>query len=418
MSERNWAGNVAYGDGPLHRPRTVAELQELVAGSERLRVVGSRHSFNDIVCTSGTLVSLDDLPVAVDVDAAARTVVVGGAARYGEVAPHLHRAGLALANLGSLPHISIAGACATGTHGSGDGNRVLAAAVSVVELVAADGSLVTLRRGDPDFPGAVVSLGALGPVVRLTLDAVPTYAVRQDVYDDVTLAPGSDELLEALGSAHSVSLFSDLRSERFLMAWLKRRVGDDGPPPAEPTWRGGALATEARHPVPGQPAEGTTAQGAVGPWHERVPHFRLDVPPSSRGAELQSEYLVPRRDAPAAWAAVLGLREQLAPLVQIAEVRSIAADDLWISPASGRDSVALHFTWHLDPPAVHAALALLEPRLADLDARPHWGKVNVTPPARLAELYPHLGDFAQMVRRRDPAGRFRNDFVDRVLSGT
>ncbi|GAB3591132.1 alditol oxidase [Angustibacter peucedani] len=413
MAERNWAGNVEYG-GPLERPESVEQLQQLVRDARQLRVVGSRHSFNDVVSTDGTLVTLDALPLEVEVDVDARQVVASGAVRFGELAGRLDAAGLALPNLGSLPHISVAGACATGTHGSGDVNQVLAASVAAVEVVRPDGELEVLRRGEPDFPGAVVSLGAVGPVVRVTLDAVPTFAVRQDVYDDVRLAPS--DLLEALGSAYSVSLFSDLRSDRFLMAWRKQRFDPRAEAPAaEPVWAGGRLATAARHPVPGQPTEGTTAQGEVGPWHERLPHFRREVPPSSRGDELQSEYLLPREHAAAAWSALLGLRDELAPLVQIAEVRSVAADPLWISPASERDSVALHVTWVQDEVAVRAALERLEPLLVPFAARPHWGKVSVLPAERLPDLYPHLGTWAEMVRRRDPQGVFRNAFVERVV---
>lgn len=415
MGERNWAGNVDYGTARLHRPESVEQLQEVVAAGRRLRVLGSRHSFSDVVSTDGALVSLDALPLEVEVDAGSRTAVVSGAVRYAELTGRLHAAGFALPNLGSLPHISVAGASATGTHGSGDGNRVLAAAVRAVEFVGPDGVLHTVRREEPDFPAAVVSLGALGPVVRATLDLEPTYDVRQDVHDDVAVGPA--ELLDALASAYSVSLFSDLRSDGMRMAWRKHRVASDGgieEPDAQ--WAGGRLATSPRHPVPGQPTEGTTAQGEVGPWHERLPHFRWEVAPSSRGEELQSEFLLAREDAPAAWAAVLGVRERLVPVVQISEVRSIKADDAWLSPASGRDSVAIHFTWHPDVHAVHAALAVVEPLLAPFGARPHWGKVSLSPPDRLPELYPHLGDWAEVVRRRDADGVFRNAFVDRVLA--
>src|SRR4051812_42921367 len=225
MGGLNWAGNVDYGEAALHVPESVEQLQELVAASDRLRVVGSRHSFSEVVSTPGDLVSLDRLPVEVTVDDEARQAVVNGALRYAELAGHLDAAGLALANLGSLPHISVAGACATGTHGSGDGNQVLASAVAAVELVRPDGSLETLRRGEPDFAGAVVALGALGPVVRLTLDVEPTFTVRQDVYDEVAVGP--DGLLDALASAYSVSLFTDFRRDGFLMAWRKHRLDAD-----------------------------------------------------------------------------------------------------------------------------------------------------------------------------------------------
>ncbi|MGN6613388.1 MAG: FAD-binding protein [Angustibacter sp.] len=408
--ERNWAGNVVYGPEAVQRPTSVDELSDLVRRSPSVRVLGTRHSFSDIACTDGALVSLEALPTSVTVDAATATARVTGSLRYGELVPQLDTAGFALPNLGSLPHISVAGACATGTHGSGDANRCLAAAVRAVDVVTADGELRTLQRGEPGFPGAVVSLGALGPVVALTLDLEPTYRVRQDVYEDVPLDP--DAVPAALGDAYSVSLFSDLRSHRFRTAWLKRREPRAA---AEATWRGGRLAAVQHHPVPGQPAEGTTAQGEPGPWHQRLPHFRLDVPPSSRGDELQSEFLVARDHAADAWGTVLSLAERLAPLVQIAEVRSVAADDLWLSMAGGRDSVALHFTWVPDTRAVRAALTELEAALAPFDPRPHWGKVFVTPLEQVRERYPHLDDAAALARECDPTGRFANGFVRKAL---
>jgi xylitol oxidase len=416
MGERNWAGNVDYGAARLLRPSSVEELQDLVGRARKLRVVGSRHSFNTLVSTPDTLVSLADLPIDVEVSADRRSANVPAAATYGSVTAALHAQGVALPALASLPHISVAGACATGTHGSGDGLRGLASSVAAVELVRADGELVTVTRDDPDFPAHVVSLGALGAVVRLTLDVLPAFDVRQDVYDEVQVGPYGDDLLQALGEAYSVSLFSTFASDRFAMAWLKRTAAPGGafeaPPP---TWRGGNLADGARHPVPGQPTVGTTRQSTVGPWHERLPHFRLDAPPSSRGAELQSEFLLPRAQAPAAWRALLEHRALIAPLLQISEVRSVAREEQWLSPVYGRDSVGIHFTWLPDVAGVERALTELEPVLTSFDARPHWGKVFVTGPREVARRYPRIADFAAVVRRRDPQGRFRNAFVEQVV---
>lgn len=411
--ERNWAGNVEYGDQPVKRPQSLDELASIVTSSAQVRIVGTRHSFNEIACSTGALVSLEALPTSVVVDATAGTARLMGSMRYGELATVLQAEGVALANLGSLPHICVAGACATGTHGSGVTNRCLAAAVRRVDLLTGEGTLRTLRRGDPQFPGAAVNLGALGAVVAVDLDVEPTYQVRQDVYDDIDVAP--DDLLAALADAYSVSLFSDLRSTRFRAGWLKHRVDERLQPERPVHWRGGTLAPSGRHPVPGQPVEGTTVQGTIGPWHERLPHFRLDVPPSSRGAELQSEFLVPREHAAAAWRVVLSVADDLAPLVQIAELRSVAADDLWLSMAQGRDSTALHFTWVPDEPAVRAALQHLERLLKPLEPRPHWGKLFVTPIAQVRERYGHLRDAARLAGECDPDGRLRNRFVDAVL---
>ena len=295
----NWAGNVTFGAERFHRPSSVPQLQHLVAHGTRVRALGTGHSFNRLADTPGDLVSVAGLPPLIDVDTPHAAVTVSAGLRYGELATALHRAGRALRNLGSLPHISVAGACATATHGSGDANGNLATAVSSVDMVTADGDLVTVSRdGDPGwFRGAVVSLGALGVVTRMTLDTVPAFDLRQFVYEDLPYEQVAEHFGEITSSAYSVSLFTDWRRPRIRQAWLKRRAdAADSPDPA-PRWMGGRLADGPRHPVPGMPAENCTEQlGMPGPWHERLPHFRLEFVPSA-GDELQSEYLLPRAAA-------------------------------------------------------------------------------------------------------------------------
>lgn len=416
----NWGGNFAYRARQVLRPTSVDELRRLVAAhtgaGERLRALGTRHSFSRVADTEGDLVSLADLPPLVELDEAARTVTVGAGMRFGEFTGQVQAAGLALHNLGSLPHISLGGACATGTHGSGDTNGCLAAAATAVQLVTAAGDLLTLRRGDADFGGAVVSLGALGVVTAVTLELQPTYDVQQVVYDDLPLDVLDDRLDEVLGAAYSVSLFTRLTGTGFDQAWLKRRVrpGERWTPPAE--WLGARLADGPRHPVPGEPTEQATVQGGVpGPWNERLPHFKLEFTPS-RGEEIQSEYLVPREHGAAAVRAVVALRERLAPVLLVHEVRTVAADEQWASLAYRRDSVALHFTWVQDQPAVEPVVAELERALAPYAPRPHWGKLFTTTPAELAARWDRLGDLRRLAERLDPTGTFRNDFVERSLS--
>lgn len=414
MSETltNWAGNITYTAKELHRPHSVEGVRALVAGSASVRVLGSGHSFNEIAepGSEGVLLSLTALPPTVDVDTAARTVRVGGGVRYAELAAGVHRHGLALPNMASLPHISVAGSVATGTHGSGDANGPLASAVREVELVTADGEVVVIARGDARFGGAVTSLGALGVVTALTLDLEPGFEVSQHVYADLPLA-GLDHAAVA-ASAYSVSLFTDWREPRFNHVWVKRRT--DQPLPDFP-WA--APATEAVHPVPGMPAENCTPQfGVPGPWHERLPHFRAEFIPSS-GAELQSEYLLPRPHALDALHALDGIRDVIAPVLQICEVRTVAADDQWLSPSFGRDTVALHFTWIDDTVAVLPVVRRVEEALDPFEPRPHWGKVFTVPSPVLRERYPRLDDFRALAGELDPGGTFRNAFVRDVLGG-
>jgi alditol oxidase len=414
----NWAGNVTFKAQHLHRPGTVPDLQRLVAHASRVRALGTGHSFSEIADTTGDLVSVAGLPRLIEPDSSRGTVTVSAGLRYGELAVELNRHGRALRNLASLPHISVAGSCATGTHGSGDANGSLATAVSALEMVAADGDLATLTRGDDGFDGSVVALGALGVVTRLTLDTVPSFDVRQYVYEDLPVALVSEHFDEVSASAYSVSLFTDWRGPRIRQAWLKHRVGDEGASAAagEPRWMGGRLADGPRHPVPGLPARYCTEQlGVPGPWHERLPHFRLEFTPSA-GDELQSEYLMPRTHAAGALAALAPIAGRIAPVLLIAEIRTVAADDLWLSPACRRDTVAFHFTWINDWPAVSPVLAQVEAVLAPLQARPHWGKLFHTAPAALRARYHRFDAFRGLMRHYDPSGKFRNPLLDQYFS--
>ncbi|ROT26825.1 D-arabinono-1,4-lactone oxidase [Micromonospora sp. HM5-17] len=409
----NWAGNITFDAARLHRPGSVADLRAMVAGSDRIRALGTGHSFNRIADTTGDLVSVAGLPPVVEIDHDRAQVTVSAGLRYGEVAARLHEAGLALHNLGSLPHISVAGAVATGTHGSGLANGSLATAVAAVELVTADGELRTLTRDTDrdDLLGAVVGLGALGVVTRLTLDLVPTFDVAQYVYDDLPWARIATDQAELFGAGYSVSLFTDWAGRRFNQVWVKRRV-DAGAPEPEPRWLDATLADAPRHPVPGMPAVHCTPQlGVPGPWHTRLPHFRLEFTPSS-GAELQSEYFVARHHLVEALAALEDIADRIAAVLQISEIRTVAADELWLSPAYRRDSAALHFTWVADAEAVQPVIAAIEERLAPYAARPHWGKLFGVPPEALRDRYPRYADFAALTRRYDPTGKFRNDLLD------
>ncbi|BCY06025.1 FAD-binding protein [Actinoplanes sp. L3-i22] len=401
----NWAGNITFGARQVLRPRTIDEARDLIAAAAKVRVLGSGHSFNRLADTDGDLLSLAGLPRVVEIAPDRRTVRVDGGIRYGDLATRLHAEGLAVHNMASLPHISVAGAVATATHGSGVGNGNLATAVAGVEIVRADGELVTVSRGDADFPGSVAALGALGAVVALTLDVRPAFELRQYVFENLPAASVRTGLPEILADGYSVSLFTRWTGPDIDQVWLKRLDPMTGDP-----FFGATLADGPRHPVPGMPAENCTEQGGVpGPWHERLPHFRMEFTPSS-GEELQSEWHVPLDRANDAIDAVAQVRERVADVLQVSEVRTIAADDLWMSPNYQRDSLALHFTWIADTEAVLPVVADVEKALAPLNPRPHLGKVFTTAP----EL-PRTADFKALAERFDPAGKFRNEFLDRLL---
>ncbi|GAA3337408.1 alditol oxidase [Amorphoplanes nipponensis] len=406
----NWAGNITFGARRLHRPAGLPQLRELVAAGGPLRVLGSGHSFNRMADTTGDLISLADLPRIAEIAADRRTVRVDGGIRYGELADLLDAEGLAVHNMASLPHISVAGAVMTATHGSGVRNGNLATSVAGIELIRGDGEPVTLRRGDDDFAGAVVGLGALGVVTALTLDVVPAFELRQYVYDDLPRAALEQHLPEILAHGYSVSLFTDWSSPDINHAWFKRT--DELPP--GPLF-GARPADGPRHPVPGLPADNSTEQfGVPGPWHARLPHFRMEFTPST-GAELQSEWMVPRERALEAIDAVARVRDRIAPVLQVNEIRTVAADELWLSMNYRRDSLGLHFTWIADTEQVLPAVAALEEQLAPLAARPHWGKVFTQDAATVRGLYPRFADFRALVDRYDPRGVFRNAWLDDIL---
>ncbi len=412
---RNWARNIEFSAAELARPDSLTALQEVVAGADRVRALGSGHSFNRIADTGGVLVATAGAGSIMSFDPVRRVVRVSGGIRYGELARYLDSVGYALHNTASLPHISVAGSVATATHGSGDANQNLAAAVRSMELVTASGEVVLLSRGDDGFAGAVAGLGSLGIVADLELEIVPSFQVRQWVYEGLPTEAVTGSFEEIFGSAYSVSVFTDWtgRNNRI---WQKVRAesgaafGDGAA-----SWLGARLADGPRNPVPGMPADNATEQlGRPGPWHERLPHFRLEFTPSA-GAELQSEYLVARDVAVPAIEALFALGDRIAPILQIAEIRTMAADDLWLSMAYGRDTVGFHFTWVQDDAAVAPVLLAIEAALAPFDARPHWGKVFSTPPDVVRRLYPRYDEFVDLRRRYDPAGKFRNEFMDRYF---
>jgi xylitol oxidase len=392
----NWAGNVTFSASQVSRPTSIGELQDVVAAATRVHALGAGHSFSRVADTTGTLVSLDDLPRSVIVDSEKRRARVSGAVRYSELTGPLDAAGLAVPNLASLPHITVAGGCATATHGSGNGNQCLAAAVRELEIVTADGELVRTRATD----GTVVSLGMLGVITGLELDLVPAFEVRQWVYDGLPAASFGPEIFS---SAYSVSVFTSWRDpQRFDQVWCKHRADDGWQAPQR--WLGAQLATGPRHPVPGMPADFATQQGGVpGPWHDRLPHFRAEFTPSA-GEELQTEYLIDRRHLVDAVDALRPLADKMAPLLMVNELRTVAADELWLSPAYGRDTAGLHFTWRQDP-GVMDLLPVIEDALAPFDPRPHWAKLYS--PGLRAD-YPRLADFAALTRSWDPEGKFRN----------
>jgi len=416
-SLRNWAGNLTYGTASVLEPKTPEELQEIVKKTARLRALGTRHCFNQIADSHDNLVSTKNLNSLISLDAQRKTVTVGGGMRYGELCGQLHQKGFAIHNLASLPHISVAGACATATHGSGVKNGNLATAVSAIEFVNANGEIVSLSRekDGENFYGAVVGLGCLGVVTKVTLDLIPTFSMQQEVYLNLPLAQLEKNFDEIMSAGYSVSLFTDWQTENVNQVWIKRKVTEGETYKAPQEFFGATLATKNVHPIIEISAENCTEQMSVsGPWYERLPHFKMDFTPSS-GEELQAEYFVPRQQAVEALRAVQTLKDEIKPLLMISEIRTIAADNLWISPCYQQDSVAIHFTLNQNTEGVMNLLPKLEQKLSPFGVRPHWGKLFTLDASILQSRYPRMNDFKQLIKRYDPEGKFTNDFINTKL---
>ena len=417
--QTNWAGNLRYHADQVYAPRAISELQDVVRKCAKARALGSRHSFNPIADSLTNQISLVHFD-SMEVDAATQKLNVGAGVRYGTFAPWLDQKGFAVHNLASLPHITVAGAIATATHGSGVKNGNLATAVSALELVKADGELITItREHDGDrFLGSVVALGSLGIVTRVTLDVQPRFDMTQIVYRNLSMNQLEHNLEAIMASGYSVSLFTNWQNHNINQVWIKNQTQSATQIPIPPDFYGAKAATVKLHPIDDHDATPCTEQlGIPGPWYERMPHFRMNFTPSS-GAEIQTEYFVPRDRGYEAIMAVEQLKDKITPHLFITEIRAIAADNLWMSMAYQRDSLAIHFTWKPQTPEVMAVLPLIEEKLKPFQARPHWAKVFTIPPAQLKTLYPKHNEFTTLTTQSDPQSKFRNNFIDHNLFNT
>ncbi|PSR53106.1 FAD-binding protein [Adhaeribacter arboris] len=414
---KNWAGNIVYSTSSIAYPKTREEVQAFIKNHLKVKGLGTRHCFNRIADSKDYLLSTKQLNKVISLDTQAHTVTVEGGIKYGELAPYLHEKGYALPNLASLPHISVAGSITTATHGSGVKNGNLATSVVGLELITADGKVHTFskEKDGETFNGVVVGLGALGIITKVTLALEPTFQMRQFVYERLPMDQLKENFEKIVSAGYSVSLFTDWQSNSINEVWIKSRLDDTTNAEVKSEFYGAVPATKNLHPIAELSAENCTEQmGVPGPWHERLPHFKMGFTPSS-GVELQSEYFVPRDQAVAAIQAIARLGKQISPHLFISEIRTIAPDSFWMSPCYQRPSVALHFTWKQDWPAVSKLLPIIEKELAPFNARPHWGKLFTLSSQTLASRYEKLADFKKLVAQFDPQGKFRNEFLNTTI---
>ena len=414
--EHNWADNYTFSAARIHRPTSVDDVRRLVGSSSRIRAVGARHSFNGIADLPGDLIDLGGIAPDFRIDPERRTVTVGAATNYGVLAAYLHRAGWALHNMASLPHVSVAGAIATGTHGSGDRLSNLATAVAALDIISANGDLITIRRSDPDFDGVVVSLGAFGIVTRVTLDIQPEFEMRQDAFEGLLWATLQADFESVMSAGYSVSLMTSWSGPTVTRLWIKTRLAEGAPETAAAVLLGAALAEQPSARATVEAVQRLNPFGVKGPWFERLPHFRPDVEPGPPG-HLQSEYMVPGSRAVTAIARLRAIGDRIDRHLWATEIRSIAGDSLWLSPAYGDDCIAIHFSWERKPAEVHAMTAEIEAMLRPLGARPHWGKIMHANAEQIAALYPKLPAFRELALAYDPGGKFRNEFLEEHVFG-
>lgn len=407
-----WARTHRFSAARLVEADSLDDVIVAVRAGGPVKALGTRHSFNALADTTGTLITVTRMPADPVLDETARTVTVGAGTRYGELAPWLHERGWALHNMGSLPHISIGGATAAGTHGSGLALGSLSTAVAALEYVGADGEVHRVARGDDGFEGMVVGLGAYGVVTRITLDVQPAYDVAQRVYAGVEWDALLSEPRAVFSAGYSVSVFTQWDEPTLEQTWVKRRL-DAHEPELPGDWMGGCRLDAGTTLAGGDPAALTPHTGEPGPWLERLPHFRLEFTPSN-GDEIQTEYFVPFAQAADAIGAVRALASDIAPHLHVTELRTIAAGPLWLSGEHERETLCIHFTWKSHPEAVAALTPRIEAVLAPFAPRPHWGKVSSLSHAAIAAAHPRLAQARALFDRLDPERRFASAHLERI----
>jgi xylitol oxidase len=411
----NWSENVKYSAKNIFYPTNEDELRMLVLQIKSGKALGSRHSFNNVADTNDTLISTEKLNKVISIDENKSLIWVESGIKYGELGIYLEKKGYALQNLASLPHISVGGAISTATHGSGDANGNLSSQVEALEILGSDGNVIKLDKTNSDFFGAVVALGALGIVTKIALSIQPSYQVTQELFENLPMSELESNFDEIYKSGYSVSMFTNWLGKKIDQIWVKKRVENDKPFKSIEYFFGATPAKENLHPIKSNSAINCTEQmGVPGKWYERLPHFKIGFTPSN-GSELQSEFFVPRKHAFKAIMEVESLHELIFPCLLITEIRSIAADELWLSPAYKQDIVSIHFTWKQDNKKVMQIISKIEEKLRPFDFIPHWGKLFTISGLELKSRYPKLKDFINLAKRMDPEGKWKNDFLNRTI---
>lgn len=427
---RNWAGDQACRPAAIEHPTSAAEVARSIgrarAAGRTVRVAGAGHSFTDAALTNGTLLVLDRMRRVLDVDRGSGLARVEAGISLGELSEALWAHGLAFENLGDVDVQSIAGATATGTHGTGSRLPNLSAGLREIELVTADGSTIRVSEDDdPDaWRAARVGVGALGVVTAVTLQAVPAFTL-EGTDSTAPLEEVLDAIDEHADGADHFELYAFPHSP-VAVTRTNRRVERAPEPPSRLTaWAGDVLlrnhvlglAFELGRRAPRTiPATHRTLTRIAGTSRRIDRSYRIFASPRLvRFTEM--EYALPRPRAAEAVRAVLAVarRADLAVPMPI-ELRFVAPDDAFLSPAGGRETayVAVHMYRGMEWEPYFRAV---EQVMDGFGGRPHWGKRHFQTAATLAPRYPEWERFQAVRRRLDPDGVLANGYVRRVVAG-
>jgi L-gulono-1,4-lactone dehydrogenase len=425
---RNWAGDQACSPARIEHPRSAREVEEIVGrardAGQVVRAVGAGHSFNDSVLTDGVLVCLDRMRRVVDVDRGSGLARVEGGASLREISEAMYEHGLAFENLGDVDVQTIAGATATGTHGTGEKLANLSAALQEVELVTGAGETVRVSADeDPDgWRAARVSLGALGVVTGVTLQGVPAFTL-EGVDSTAPLEEVLDGLDERAASNEHFELYA-FPYTSIALTRTNRRVDRAPAPPSRPrawiedvalrNYVFGMVCRAGRRSHRLIPVFNRLLARAAGTSRRVDRSYRVFASPRLVHF-TEMEYAIPRHHLAEAVRAVLGMveRRRLAVPFPI-EVRFVAADDAYLSPGGGRATgyVAVHMYRGMEwEPYFREVERIMD----GFEGRPHWGKRHFQTAATLAPRYLDWDRFQAVRRRLDPAGVFANGYVRRVL---
>ncbi|MDO9354171.1 MAG: D-arabinono-1,4-lactone oxidase [Solirubrobacteraceae bacterium] len=424
----NWAGQQRCSPAVVEDPRTESQVVDAIGRAAEaghvVRAVGSGHSFTDTCLTDDCHIRLGGLSGLLDADRATGLVRVGAGMRLHDLTRALHTHGLALENQGDIDQQTVAGALATGTHGTGREFRNLSAAVVGCRIALADGTVRDLTaESTPDLLRAArVSIGALGVITEFTLRAVPAFRLRKveeprplvetlDAFDDLSAAHDHFELYAFPYAKTCLSFASDRTDEppAPLPAWRKWLVDD------LVANRGLELFSRAGRSFPGQAPRISRTMTRVLSRDVRVDHSHLVFSSERRVRFTEMEYAIPRAHAATALRAVLAMIESDGVGVTFPiELRTTAPDDAFLSTASGRDTayIAVH---QFQGMPYEAYFRAVEAIMDGFGGRPHWGKRHFQTAETLAPRYPEWDRFAAARAELDPAGRFTNDYVRRTL---